>query len=181
MADFEENKLTFQQIVMRQVRIIQDISSKELRDSSKTIKNFMGEQTIESEDTRISYLQAVEMLGSLLSPYFLNKKISDNFDSFCEANDTELKEALKDEEFKLNAKTIFGNDFKKDKNLLEKVNIFLLNEKIKLARKMFRELIKLFKDQDFLANESYNEGSSSDEGLEAIDDEDDEEETSLAA
>jgi len=47
-----------------------------------------------------------------------------------------------------------------------------LNYKIITARRIFRELIKLFKDHDFLGNESFGETSGSDEGLDAEDEED---------
>ena len=97
--NFQENKLTYQQIVMGQIKIIQAISSKELRDSTKTIKNFIGEQIVEAEDTRISYLQAVETFGSLLSPYMTDKNMIESFENFCNLNDMELKEAFQDEEF----------------------------------------------------------------------------------
>lgn len=178
--NYEDSKITFQQIVMKQLMVLQKILSKELRDGKKEIKNLLGTQTIEEEDTRFSYLQSAEFFGSLLSPYF-GKKLAQEFDDFCKLLDIELLEAMEDKEFqRLLCK---GFDLKEVKSKLsdekytDQFNIFLLNLKIKEARKLVRSLIKLFKDKDFLNNESYSEGSAdTDEGLDADGDDFEEEE-----
>jgi hypothetical protein len=182
---YDSNKITYQQIIFRQIQKIQDIVAKELRDTDKTIKNLIGEQIIESEDTRYSYLQSVEMLGSLLSPYFPEikkdtKNVNSNFNEFCELYDMELKTALKDEDFKKEVSELFSVEIKdidnkiksKDKEFQNSVNVYFLNYKIIIARRIFRELIKLFKENDFLGNESFGETSGSDEGLDAVDEKD---------
>lgn len=173
---YEESKLTYQQIVMGQIKKIQDISAKELRDGEKTIKNLIGEQLIEGEDTRFSYLQSVEMLGSLLSPYF-SPEVKKDFEDFCNLYDMELTTAMEDKEFLEELKDIFNKEIKKidlkEDYIKTQTNIYFLNFKIITARRMFRTLIKLFKDNSFLNSEAYGEGSgnSSDEGLDAIDEE----------
>jgi hypothetical protein len=83
MQNYDDSKLTYQQIVMKQITIIQKICSRELRDGEKTIKNLIGEQTIEGEDTRYTFLQSVELFGSLLSPYFGKSEVKEEFDEFC--------------------------------------------------------------------------------------------------
>lgn len=169
--NFEDSKITFQQIVMKQLLVLQKILSKELRDGKKEIKNLLGTQTIEEEDTRFSYLQSAEFFGSLLSPYF-GTDLKTSFDDFCNLLDIELIEAIRDAEFKILLEKAFGlKDINKnlnDEKYMDQFNIYFLNYKIKEARKIVRALIKLFKDKDFLNNESYSEGSGeSDDGLEA--------------
>jgi hypothetical protein len=167
--NYEDSKITFQQIVMKQLIVLQKILSKELRDGKKEIKNLIGTQTIEEEDTRYSYLQSAEFFGSLLSPYF-SPEIKENFEIFCELLDIELMVALDDKDFIDGLKIAFSlkQVTKTDEKYLEQFNVYLLNLKIKEARKIVRQLIKLFKDKDFLNNESYSEGSSQeDDGLDA--------------
>jgi len=167
--NFEDSKITFQQIVMKQLLVIQKILSKELRDGKKEIKNLIGAQTIEEEDTRFSYLQSAEFFGSLLSPYFSPKQ-KESFEDFCNLLDVELMTALDDQDFIKELKTAFSlkQITKTDEKYLEQFNVYLLNHKIKEGRKIVRELIKLLKDKDFLNNESYSEGSGeSDDGLDA--------------
>ena len=171
VQNFEDSKITFQQIVMKQLIVLQKILSKELRDGKKEIKNLMGTQTIEEEDTRFSYLQSVEYFGSLLSPYFALEH-KNLYDDFCNLLDLETVEAMDDGEFQEEINKLFNIQISKDKKVSEEmlgqINIYLLNYKIKEARKVVRALIKLFKDKDFLNNESYSEGSSdADEGLDA--------------
>jgi len=184
MGYYQDSKTTYQQLVMEQIKIIQNICSKELRDGDKILKNAMGEQIIEGEDTRYSFLQSVECLGSMLTPWFGNIMDIDGeeqnaFEQFCDYYDVELIEILEDNEFKKKIKDIFDikdiDQLKKDVSLQQQVNIFLLNDKIKEARKIFRLLIKVFKSNDFLGGQSYGEGSgggSIDSGNDAfVDDE----------
>lgn len=169
--NYEDSKITFQQIVMKQLMVLQKILSKELRDGKKEIKNLLGTQTIEEEDTRFSYLQSAEFFGSLLSPYF-GDGLTKEFNDFCNLLDIELLEAMEDKEFLQLLCKGFGlksiDTKKQDEKYTDQFNIFLLNLKIKEARKLVRSLIKLFKDKDFLNNESYSESSAeTDEGLDA--------------
>jgi hypothetical protein len=173
----ESGSLSYQQQVLKQIDKIQNISAKELRDSSKVVKNLIGEQTLEAEDTRYSYLQAVETLGSMLSPYF-NTNVGQDFDNFCSLFDMELVEALNDKDYIkelgefFNIQGDISTKINNDNKLQNQANVYFLNDKIKCARRMFRSLVKLFKDNDFLAGESYGEGSSegSDNGMEAFGD-----------
>jgi len=188
---YDNNKITYPQLIMEQIKIIQNINAKELRDGQRIVKNMIGEQTIEGEDTRYSFLQSVDILGSLLFPYFpkLSKdesieNVATNFYYFCNLYDMELSEALKDKEFENIIKENFNlndtKDIKKDiesKKLTNEVNIFLLNFKVKEARKTFRELIKLFKDNDFLNGETFGDSpeEASSNSMDAIDDLEEEE------
>jgi len=175
-------KITFPDLVMDQIKIIQKICSSELRDGDKVLKNAMGEQLIEGDDTRYSFLQSVEVLGSMLSPYFGNAmKVKDSdkneFEQFCEYYDVELKELLDDgnEEFKKKLDTMFNttpDKVKEDTTLQSQVNIFLLNDKIKEGRKMFRKLISVFKNNNFLGEEAYGDSSAANDNasLDAVED-----------
>lgn len=174
MTYYNESKITYQQLVMEQIKRIQDICSKELKDGDKILKNAMGEQLIEGEDTRYSFLQSVEILGSMLTPYFGNlMKPEDKddkknlFEQFCEYYDLELIELIDNEEFTKRIKDMFDikdiEKLKQDQALQTQVNVFLLNDKIKEGRKIFRLLIKVFKGNDFLGSQSYGEGMGGEE------------------
>ncbi len=170
---YEDNKITYQQLIMAQIKIIQNIASKELRDGTKSISNLMGQQVIEAEDTRHSFLQSIRMFGSLLKPYF-NKDTGDNFETYCKLYDMELINAFQDEDFKKEIITLFGeiDKIQKDDKLLSRANIYFLNFKINQGWTMFMDLVQLFKDNDFLSSESYSEGGD-DDSLEAVDDTED--------
>ena len=104
MNYYNDSKITYQQLVMEQIKKIQDICSKELRDGDKILKNAMGEQIIEGDDTRYSFLQSVELLGSMLKPWFgkmmkVEDSDKDAFELFCDYYDIELIEILDDEDF----------------------------------------------------------------------------------
>ena len=98
MGYYNESKITFQQLVMEQIKRIQDICAKELRDGEQILKNALGEQVIDAEDTRYSFLQSVELLGSMLRPWFGNimedENGDDRFDQFCDYYNVELIEKL---------------------------------------------------------------------------------------
>jgi hypothetical protein len=176
---YGQSVVTYPQIVMNQIQIIQKIYSKELKDGDKILKNAIGEQVIEGEDSRYSFLQAVEMFGALLEPYFIigTEKYTgikkEEFDKFCELLNMELVEMINDNVFKENVIKIFFLD--KKINLLEKLktddgfknqlNLFFLNYKIKEARRVFRRLIKLFEENDFLTTTGYNDSESEDTSM----------------
>lgn len=178
-----QQPVTYPQLIIKQIEIIQGICSKELNDGEKVTKNLIGEQTIHGEDTRHSFLQSVELLGSLLSPWFpkedeKTENITSQFNYFCEVYDMELSEALQDEDFKKLVCDSFNiKDTNKiitqikDNKLDTEINAFFLNIKIKEGRKIFRSLVKLFKHHDFLKEESFGD-SGEDNGMTANDDED---------
>jgi len=181
MAYYNDSKITYQQLVMEQIQKIQNICSKELRDGDKILKNAMGEQVIEGEDTRYSFLQSVELLGSMLSPYFGTMMKSEDgkddlFEDFCEYYDAELVELIDNEDFQKKISEMFGvkskEELENNKSLQTQINVFLLNDKIKEARKIFRLLIKVFKSNNFLGESAFGDGGSDDTGsLDAVEDE----------
>lgn len=172
--NYKTFNMTFPQIVMQQVLIIQNIYSHELRDGDKILKNALGEQVIEGEDTRYSFLQAVEFFGSLLTPYFIEgtdkyKGIRiGEFNAYCELLDKELVEILKDETFLKTVKKVFfledkikvEDKVKNDEKFLNQLNLFFLNYKIKEGRRIFRRLVELFHEHDYLATQGYVDQAS---------------------
>ena len=64
------DKLEFRQIVLGHIKKILEISSHELRDTTRFILHPNHTDTIEQEDTRFSYIQAIENLAYILMPYF---------------------------------------------------------------------------------------------------------------
>jgi hypothetical protein len=182
MNNFQsEDTISFPKLVFKQIQIIQDICKKELREGDKIIKNLIGEQFIEGEDSRHSYLQSVDLLGSLLSPWFdVSVNLKEDYDLFVELYQMELITALKDEDFQKEIAIYFGvnednliDTIKKDTSMQNQINIYFLNYKVKEARVIFRKLLQCFKDNDFLIEGSYGEGQgTSDDSLDADDSED---------
>ena len=174
------NLITYPQIVMEQIQIIQKIYSKELRDGDKVLKNALGEQIIEGEDTRYSFLQAIEAFGSLLFPYFI-KTTKQPFINYCRLLDKEIVEMIEMEKFADKVKKIFLLDdkvklidkIKTDEIFKNQINLFFLNYKVKHARHMFRTLLQLFKDNDFLSNEIYTDSEVDSSSMTYVDKGDD--------
>jgi hypothetical protein len=180
MAYFDKfsNVVTFPQIVMEQIKKLQEIYSKELRDGDKILKNVLGEQVIEGEDTRYSFLQAVECLGILLAPYFIAARNNEElFTAYSSLLDKELVEFLTDENFSSRAKLVFNipknvsliEKAKQDDKFMNQLNLFFLNYKLQEGRKIFRMLVQLFKDHDFLSVETFTDSQLVNDSMSYID------------
>jgi len=177
--------LSYPQLVFNQIRTIQELCKKELKSGDKIYKNLVGEQVVENEDTRFSYLQSIEVLASLLFPYFPkkieNSKVEDinfEFESFTELFNKELIEYLTVQENLQEVSNFFGKSLDtkekitEDEKRLSQVYSFFMNKKLKSARSLFRSLLILFKNNDFLEGQSYGEGSEGlGDELAAVDDE----------
>lgn len=159
----DNEKLEFRQLVLGGVKTIMEISSSELRDKT-TVKNHGNfSETIEQEDTRYSYIQAIENLAFILMPYF----------------DDDIKEVHKECSFVMNAYNFeLERYFKEDIISLcdaigkDKVpEIYFINKKIEYAKKLFVELNFLLKRVDYLKNAVYGEDSSEEVIEEKEDDE----------
>ena len=139
----------FREIVLNHLRRILEISSSELR--QKTIVNFTphGEQTKQEEDTRESYIQAVEALAIVLLPYFDKDmtKVYDNSEKVINAWNYEIEE-------------MFSKEIKEIKEKLEIDNIsnkYYIKLRIKHAKILFKELNLMLKRQDYLKSASFGE------------------------
>lgn len=91
-------EISFKQIVLSHLQKILEISTHELRDSSRTVTHSNFTEEVEHEDTRISYVQAVESLAYILQPYF-DKEIKEVYKKsikYITAFNYEMKELLKE-------------------------------------------------------------------------------------
>lgn len=145
-------KLEFRQIVLGHIKKILEISSSELRDKT-TIRNHGNfSETIEQEDTRYSYIQAIENLAYVLMPYF----------------DEHMREVYYKCAYVINAYNFELERYFRKKIIAvcgalgkEKVpDVYFINKKIEYAKKLFVELNFLLKRVDYLKNAVYGEDSS---------------------
>lgn len=157
---FEGNeKLEFRQIVLGHIKKILEISSHELRNMTYTVFHGNHDETKYEEDTRISYVQAIENLAYILIPYFdddMNKiyikstKIINSYDfQIQKIFEQEIKEICKE----------LGKDSLR-------LPLYCIDKKIESAKKLFVELNRLLKRVDYLKNVIYGEDFNSEEVVE---------------
>ncbi len=153
------DKLEFRQIVLGHIKKILEISSRELRDDSQEVIHSNFTMTSIKEDTRISYLQAIENLAYILIPHFDKdiKKIYDEEIKIITGFDYEIKKLLKKE----------YEEIKKETKETELGDRFIIEMKIKSAKKLFVGLNLLLKRNQYLKSSIFGE----DEDEEASDDE----------
>lgn len=157
------DKLEFRQIVLKHLQDILGISIHELRDSTRYINQGNNIQTIESEDTRMGYIQSIENLAYVLTPYF-DKKMNSVYPKYKEiltAFKFQMKDILKEEYKEICeglGKTEIGNDF-------------VIEMKLKYAKELFYQLNLLLFRNDYLKTAVFGEGQ---DNIVYADDEDDE-------
>ena len=141
------DKLEFRFIVLTQIKSILDLSSSELRNTTKTIIHSNHTETIENEDTRYAYIQSIENLAYILSPYF-DKTIKPKYKESIGVINSLPFEILK------KFKKEFDETYKatKDDDL---ENWFPLRIKIRYAKELFYELNQLLKRQSYLNSAVY--------------------------
>lgn len=149
-----QNSLDFREIVLTHLKRILEISSHELRASEKILVLDNTKSYVESEDTRVSYLQSVENLAYVLIPYF-DDKMQKTFDKeiiFLQGFPYEIIEEVKDEELK---KRLDNKDGKEKTDLLTMIQI-------KHAKVLFVELNRLLKRVDYLKSGIFGESGGDD-------------------
>lgn len=146
----DKDKLEFRQIVLVHIKRILDISSHELRDTTITKTFANHSETIEHEDTRFSYIQAVENLAYILVPYFDKKIKTIYYISIKIINDYGFK--IKE---KFNKEL---EELKKEYNQAQIPDYFVVEMRLRYAKKLFRELNLLLKRNDYLKSQVYGEG-----------------------
>jgi hypothetical protein len=141
-------KLEFRDIVLQHIKKILEISSVELREDRKKIIQNNFSQVVETEDTRASYVQAIENLAYVLIPYFdeNTKSVFDECNKIINGFDFEVKEILKEELARV----------KKEKENLNE-NLFFIEMRLRSAKKLFIELNMLLKRNDYLKSAVYGE------------------------
>jgi len=145
-------KLEFRQIVLGHIQKILEISSHELRDSSRRVLSANFSQTIEQEDTRFSYIQAIENLAYVLLPYF-DEQIMKKYRVYVYV--------LNSFDFELNI--YFQKEIELIKENFEGDKIprtYFLYKKIEYAKRLFIELNLLLKRVDYLKSAIYGEESN---------------------
>jgi len=149
---YNKEKADIGQIVLQQLSRILEISSHELRDTTTTILHSSYSSTTIQEDTRESYMQAIENLAYILIPYFddIMKKVYDECIVIINAWGYEIKKEFEEE---------YDNVTKEITN--DKIGIFF-NYKVKLrcAKKLFCELNMLLHRNDYLKSAVYGESGS---------------------
>ncbi len=150
----KKSPLEFSQIVFEHIQSILKISCVELKDKTQTIITQGSLQTTFQEDSRISYIQAVENLEIIINPYFdeESRKISE-----------ECVEILN--KFNFEVKEKFEKEYEEaTKNQQEKLSIrnFGIEMKVRYSKKLFKAIINQLKKSKFL-KESLSGEISTDE------------------
>jgi hypothetical protein len=144
--------LEFREIILTHLKRILEISSHELRNTSREVVTSNSVLKIEEEDTRLSYVQAVENLSYVLVGHFDDeiKKVYKEYISIITGFDYEVMSKLKeiyDETCKQTGREVI-------------IKGFVLEMKIRYAKKLFCELNLLLKRVDYLSSAVYGEDSS---------------------
>lgn len=147
---YTHDKLEFRQIVLGHIKRILELSSHELRDTTYYITHPNHTETRYQEDTRYSYIQAIENLAFVLMPYFDKEmqKVYEGCVGIINAYDFQIENAYK-EEIKLFLKEL-GKD---------SINVkpYCLDKKIECAKTLFVALNMLLKRNDYLKSAVYGE------------------------
>lgn len=77
--DFNNSKLEFREIVLGHIKRILELSTHELKDGSHSVSHANYTQVVIEEDTRMSYVQAIENLCYVLLPHF-DKKMTEEYE-----------------------------------------------------------------------------------------------------
>jgi hypothetical protein len=156
--------LEFRQIVLAHLKRILELSSHELRDSTRHISHANFTDIVESEDTRISYIQSVENLSYVLVPHFDDqiKKVYEKCIKIITALDYEVRD-LCDQEY-----TKICSDIGKESLEKERWRSFIIEMKIRSAKKLFVALNLLLKRNDYLKSSIF--GETRDEVIEDVED-----------
>lgn len=146
----KSDSLEFRQIVLRHIQRILEISSSELRDKTITKNHGTYFETLESEDTRQSYIQAIENLAYVLIPYFDDntKTVYGRCIKILKGFDYEVKEYCKEEH----------EIISKQLNKAELGKSFVTEMKLRYAKELFIELNLLLNRNDYLKQGVYGEG-----------------------
>jgi hypothetical protein len=154
---------SFPQIILGHYDKILELGRHELRPSERILLLNDSKQIVESEDTRLSYILAIENLGYALEPYF-DKDMKEYFEGniiFLAGFGFEILKSITEEEFKIKLK---------DSNDKTKSDL-MISYQVRKAKEMFREIGKLMKRVDYLKSSVFGD-SSTNETIEVEEDED---------
>lgn len=145
----KKDGIEFREIVLSHLKRILELSSHELRDASRTVFKPNMEQFVEQEDTRLSYVQAVENLGYVLIPYF-DSKIGEKYKKYMRvigALDFQVKIRLKKTYDKITEEVGTPPNPK----------FFAVEMKLRYSKRLFKELNLLLKRNDYLQQSIFGE------------------------
>jgi hypothetical protein len=145
------NQIEFRSIVLEHIKKILDLSTHELRNQTIELIKEHHTQLVINEDTRISYVQSVENLAYVLLPYF-DDRITDTYKRcilIMTAHGHEVRKHLK------KSYNLLKQDGKAD---IDKS--FVINARLKYAKKLFCELNLLLHRCDYLKSAMYGEDKS---------------------
>jgi hypothetical protein len=157
--------LEFKDIVLQDIKKILEISSKELKSSERILVIDNLKTYIETEDSRISYIQAIENLSYVLEAHF-DKPMKEVFDKeikWIDAFGFEILALVDNEVYKKKLKEF--SDDKRDE--------MLLMLQVKHAKSLFRGLNSLLKRVDYLKSSIFGETGGEDD--DTVEDEEDSE------
>jgi len=167
--NFKSNsdKLEFRQIVLEHVKQILQISIHELRQDSKTQVSSHYTIKVFEEDTRKSYIQAIENLAYVTLPYFddSTKKVYDDTIEIITGFDFEIIKKFKEE---------YDNTVKEVGDV--KMSYFAVLLQLRYAKKLFIEINQLLKRLDYLKSGTFGENKK-DEDETFVEDSDEDEES----
>jgi len=141
-----ENRIEFREVVLQHIKRILEIATHELKDNSKQLIRSNYNETIIEEDTRVSYIQAIENLSYILLPYFdtETQQVYDNSIKIITCFELDVKKILKKTYNKICASVNTESlDTKKEE-------IFIIRMRLKYAKKLFIALNTLLHKNDYL-------------------------------
>lgn len=157
---YNEDKTEFKDTVLKQLEKILEISSSELRDNSKSVTTVNSVQVVLEEDTRVSYLQAIENLAYILLPYF-DEKMQKVFDESMKIINSFVFEIIENNKEKY--KTFLEQA--KDENLED---YFSMSIKLEQGKKLFMNLNLLLKRVDYLSSSIYGDAEGDSDEVEEV-------------
>ena len=152
MSYQKNDSKSFSDIVLTQIEKILELSRSELKDKSKFQIQQNSANFVTEEDSRKSYIQAVENLGYILMPYF--DDLINNFYKpieylFIDYNYEIVEKKI--EEYKIFKDNVGERATEKE---------FCIKLKLQATKKLFVELNKLLKRQDYLSSSIYGQAGS---------------------
>lgn len=138
------------ELVISGIKKVQDLASRELRSSERILIISGDREIIEEEDLRVSFLQSVENLSSILLPYYdqrMQKYYSENI-VYLNGWFGEILNAVNDEYFK---KVYEESPPTSTKGTINKTDV-MLSLQIRKSKLLFNELMIFIQRNNILAD-----------------------------
>jgi len=155
MSQYNQNDgLELRQIVLGHIKRILELSTHELKDNSYSTVTSYSTSVVTKEDSRWSYIQAIENLSYVLLPFFDNEMTSTFGEciGIINAFKFEIRDKLKTQYEEI-SKSVGKDDLGDD---------FYIKMQMRYAKKLFRGMNLLLHRNDYLKTSIYGESSSED-------------------